>query len=151
MPLLPISHHRQRQQADCLAACAAIIFDYWHIPVDYDRLIQTLQIGQAGAPFRNLRNLERFGVAVKIRQGQIETLRTLIEQELPPVVFVATQELSYWREATNHALIVVGFENDLIYVNDPSLTDAPRSITVAEFDLAWLEMDEFYALIEPKD
>ena len=150
MPLLPISLHRQRRQADCLAACAAMLLDYWQIPASYDSLVQVLQIGQAGAPFRNLGNLERLGVSVRIEQGQLETLRALIENDQPPIVFVTTQELSYWSEATNHALVVAGLDDDFIYVNDPSLPDAPQIIDLAEFDLAWLEMDEFYALIQPK-
>lgn len=28
MTLLPVSHRRQQQQADCLAACAAMALDY---------------------------------------------------------------------------------------------------------------------------
>ena len=149
MPLRPISHHRQRQQADCLAACAAMLLDYWQIPTPYDNLIELLQIGEAGAPFRNLIHLEGLGLSVHIEQGQIDTLRSVLEQGRPPIVFVATQELPHWSEATNHALVVVGIEDDLIRVHDPSQPDAPQAIALAEFDLAWLEMDEFYALIEP--
>ncbi len=52
-------------------------------------------------------------------------------------------ELSYWRESTCHAVVVVGFEGDLIYLNDPAFAEAPQVIPVAEFDLAWLELDQF--------
>ena len=47
MPWLPISHQRQRQMADCLAACAATVLVYWQQPVAYDDLRKLLRIGHA--------------------------------------------------------------------------------------------------------
>jgi hypothetical protein len=37
-----------------------------------------------------------------------------------------------------------------IYLNEPNFSDAPKVVSLAEFDLAWFEMEEFYALIELK-
>ncbi len=39
MTLLPVSHRRQQQQADCLTACAAMVLDYQQRPIPYDRLL----------------------------------------------------------------------------------------------------------------
>jgi len=58
MPWLPISHQPQRQQADSLVPCAAMLLGYWQQPVAYDDLLKLFRIGPAGAPFRNLRYLE---------------------------------------------------------------------------------------------
>ena len=148
MPWLPISHYQQRWPADCLAACAAILLDYWQQPTEYDTLLKILRIGSAGAPFRNLQYLEALGVSVFIEQGSLATLRTLLAQELPPIVFVSTQELSYWTDAAQHAVVVAGIDDKQVYLNDPAFPDAPQTITIDEFMLAWLEMDEFYALVQ---
>ncbi len=150
MPLLPILHRQQRRQAECLAACAAMVLDYLQVSASYEMLVKRLQIGYAGAPFRNLRYLEALGVSVLIEQGQIETLRLCLAKQLPPIVFVATQMLSYWDQATQHAVVVVGIDDNSVYLNDPNFADAPKAVPLAEFDLAWLEMDEFYALIQTK-
>ena len=75
MRLLPISHLEQRQQADCLAACSAMLLDYLQVSIKYKKLVKRLRIGYGGAPFRNLHDLEAFGVSVEIKQGEIETLR----------------------------------------------------------------------------
>ena len=56
MSLLPIIHHQQRQQAECLVACAAMLLNYWQIEFTYQDLIKQLKVGYAGAPFRNLQN-----------------------------------------------------------------------------------------------
>lgn len=149
MPWLPISHQPQRQQADCLVACAAMLLDYWQQPVAYDDLLKLLRVGPAGAPFRNLRYLETVGVSVLIEQGNLDTLRSLLTRKLPPIVFVATQELSYWTEATQHAVVIAGMDDLHVHLYDPAFSDAPCTIPIDEFALSWLEMDEFYALIQP--
>ena len=148
MPLLPISHQQQRQPAECLAACAVMLLDYWQRPTDYDTLLKVLQIGYAGAPFRNLHYLEALGASVFIEQGQLETLRSLLARKLPPIIFVSTQDLSYWDEVTQHAVVVAGIDETHVYLHDPAFSDAPKTVTIDEFMLAWLEMDEFYALIQ---
>lgn len=125
-----------------------MVLAYQEVPASYERLIKRLRIGPAGAPFRNLCYLEKLGVSVLIEQGEVETLLSHLTQDNPPIVFVNTQELSYWSETTGHAVVVVGIEGDLIYLNDPALAEAPQVIPVAEFDLAWLELDQFYAILK---
>ena len=36
-----------------------------------------------------------------------------------------------------------------IYINDPAFARAPIAITHGDFDLAWLERDEYYAVLAP--
>jgi hypothetical protein len=38
--LLPVPHHLQRSDGDCLAACAAMVLAYLGVSVDYDRLLR---------------------------------------------------------------------------------------------------------------
>jgi hypothetical protein len=38
MNLLPISHRQQIQQADCLAACAAMVLDYRYAVIGLDEI-----------------------------------------------------------------------------------------------------------------
>ncbi|HID52386.1 MAG TPA: hypothetical protein EYP41_10150 [Anaerolineae bacterium] len=61
MKLLPVSHHPQQRQADCLVACAWMVLAYQQQPVPYNRLLTLLRIGAAGAPYRNLYYLESMG------------------------------------------------------------------------------------------
>lgn len=43
--------------------------------------------------------------------------------------------------------MVIGIGDEFIEVNDPAFDDAPITIPIAEFDLAWLEMNEFFAIL----
>ena len=40
--LLPVPHHKQREGADCLAACAAMVLSYLGLSVAYERLLKLL-------------------------------------------------------------------------------------------------------------
>lgn len=148
MSLLAVSHRRQLEQADCLAACAAMLLDYLQLPVDYARLLQLLGIRSYGAAFSNLRRLEEIGVSVTIEKGSIAKLRRMLDQDLPIIVAVNTGSLTYWTDDTAHALVVVGIEQETILVNDPEFEQAPKAVPLDEFLLAWLEQDYRQALIQ---
>src|SRR3972149_1952021 len=120
MPLLPVSHLEQQRPGDCLAACAAMVLDFLAVQADFQSLIRVLRIQPHGASFRNLEYLEALGVSVLIEPGELATLRAHLERGLPPIAFVATRQLSYWKEATGHAVVVVGIEGTQIYLNDPA-------------------------------
>lgn len=147
MQLLPVLHRRQKQQADCLAACAAMVLDYLHVPIPYERLVRLLQVDAIGTPFRNLRQLQQLGLSIHIGAGSVQSLRDRLEEGLPSIVAVDTAQLSYWDEATDHAIVVVGMDEQQVYVNDPDGADAPQSISLAAFELAWLEKDYLCAVV----
>lgn len=148
MILLPISHRRQKRQADCLAACAAMVLDYLQIPIDYDNLTRLLGVDAIGTPFRRLQNLEKLGLNIHIGEGSVATLRTYLEAGLPSIVAVNTGELPYWEETADHAIVVVGLDNEQAYLNDPDTSTAPQPVSIPDFELAWLEKDYLFAVIQ---
>ena len=148
MSLLAVSHRRQLQQADCLGACAAMLFGYLHLPIDYARLVQLLGIRSIGAAFLNLRRLEESGVSVVIEKGSIAKLHRALDQGSPVIVAVNTGPLTYWIDDTAHALVVVGIEQETVLVNDPEFEQSPQAVPLDEFLLAWLEQDYRQSLIQ---
>jgi len=117
MTLLPVSHYQQQQQSDCLVACTFMVLDYLQVPINYQRLEKLLRAMSGGTPFRNLRYIESIGLSVLIEDGNIETLRRHLVSGLPPIVALNSgQLLSYWPEQTDHAVVVLGIENNLIYL-----------------------------------
>lgn len=149
MSLLAVSHWKQRRQADCLVACAAMVLEYLQVPASYDRLTRLLRTMPIGTFFRNLRYLEAaLGLSVTVGYGDLQILETHLETGLPIIVSVNTKMLSYWNnQETIHALVVIGMDEEQIYVNDPAYADASKAIPLAEFELAWLEEKELYAVI----
>jgi len=95
-----------QQEADCLAACAAMVLDH------------------------------------------LGHLETIIDDDQPVIVLVRTGELPYWQGVdTFHSVVIVGYDQMHVFVNDPYFGDAPQMVARADFLLAWLEMGYRYAAI----
>jgi len=155
--LLPVSHVQQQQQADCLAACAAMILQYLQIPFAYERLRRWLGTTEGGAAFVHLEQLRVLGLSVHIRRNDdISALLVHLETWLPIIVAVETWALPYWQSRldiddsereTDHAVVVVGLVDDTVYLNDPSFAEVPQTVTVDAFLAAWAGFAYLYAVI----
>lgn len=125
-----------------------MILAYLNKPVSYEQLLALLNIQWFGAPFNNILNLEKAGVRVLYRQGALDDLRKHLADGEPVITAIFTGELPYSDEATNHAVVVVGIDGHYVYINDPAITEAPIPVPKGDFDLAWLERNEWYAVIK---
>lgn len=145
---LPVPHRTQRHKADCLVACVAMVLDYLEKPIDYERLTGLLDIEpDIGGQASNVRHLSVLGISVYYGTGTLDDLARYIAQDIPCIAFVNTANLSYWPEASRHAVVVVGWDAERVYLNDPFFEAAPQSISHLEFELAWEEFDNAYAVL----
>jgi len=146
--ILPVQHVQQQRLGECLAACAAMVLNYIGMPSAYGRLVKLLENapGVGVASFK-IRNLERIGVHVQYQRGTLEQLRNQLMAGHPCIVFVQTRELPYRNDDTAHAIVIVGFDEQNLFVDDPEYDVSPVSVSAGDFDFAWLEHDEKYAVI----
>lgn len=64
------------------------------------------------------------------------------------IVFVQVKELPIWRgQDFKHAVVVVGLDDEIIYLMDPALDSGPTPTPIGDFQLAWDEMDNFYVTL----
>lgn len=147
MPWLRVSHRQQRQQADCLAACAAMVLEYFGVSFRYEQLLPLLHIRSHGTTFSALRALTGLGVSVRIDSGEIANLQGYLIDGIPPIVFVNTGLLSYWTSQTGHALVVTGIDEQSVIVHDPAIREPNKHIPIVEFEMAWIEQDQRYAVV----
>jgi ABC-type bacteriocin/lantibiotic exporter with double-glycine peptidase domain len=124
-----------------------MVLDYLGEPVAYDRLVTLLGIEEFGAPLGNLRRLTRLGLHVTYGEANFSDLVHQLSLANPCVVAVSTAELPYWGQATDHAVVVVGLDDEAVYVNDPYFDDFPQRVPRDHFMLAWLERDHRLAVI----
>jgi hypothetical protein len=109
--------------------------------------VQIGHIEGVGTPAPNVTCLSVFGVdAQYFESGTLDNLRRGVETGAVIIVFVRTGELPYWDRDTPHALVIVGIEADIIYVNDPAFEDAPIAMAIGDFMLAWDEFGNQYAI-----
>ncbi|MFZ4660092.1 MAG: cysteine peptidase family C39 domain-containing protein [Caldilineaceae bacterium] len=143
--------HRQQTQSDCLAVCASIVLDYLGIPCEYKRLLRILGTTSDGTPFSNLKRLaSTLDLSVSYDKNR-ETL-TIFEDHLsiglPIIVAVQTWPLPYWQQLnSDHAVVVVGLDQEEIFLYDPYFAAAPQVVDLDSFLTAWSERDFEYAVI----
>lgn len=149
---LSVPHKQQAQNGDCLAICVEMVLTYLGASFDSAQIAKTLRIQpNAGTPFPTIRELEKLSVLVGYRRnGSLETLYTLLRHGWPVIAAVDTGPLPYWDISTGHAVVVVGMESEHIFLNDPGMPDGPTRVLLGDFDLAWLEQDELYAVLAPQ-
>lgn len=145
--LLTVPHYQQQNDGDCLAACAAMVLAYLNVSVDYSQLLLLLKIKPFGAPARNIKSLEQLNLKTSYQYTDMVGLEELLNQGQPLIVFVRTNELPYWDYETDHAIVVIGFDESNVFANDPHFVDAPMTIPRGDFELAWLERDYYYATV----
>jgi predicted double-glycine peptidase len=120
-------------------------------PLPYNRLLKTLRVQPGvGAPFSNLQALARLNITVIDEQGTLLDLHRYLANGWPCIVPVKSGEMPYWENIdTNHAVVVVGIEPESVYLNDPAFANAPLQVRLGNFDLAWFEHGEHYAVLAP--
>lgn len=125
-----------------------MVLRYLGVTIPYQRLLRTLEtILDIGTPSFKVVNLQRLGFTVIYREGAFDELLQHLLAGHPCIVFVRTGQLPYRSDNINHAVVVVGMDEQNIYVNGPESAEAPIRVSRGDFDLAWLEHDEKYAVI----
>lgn len=115
--------------------------------VSQRRLNRMLELGSIGVPLSQIHRLSSLGIVVEVSAGTISSLKQSIDNRLPVIVFVVTGHLSYWPENIQHAMVVIGYDDNLVFLNDPAVANAPLSVPWDEFMLAWLEFDYACAVL----
>lgn len=125
-----------------------MILDYLQIPFSYNQLLKILQIDYYGSFFRNLQHLQSLGVYTQIGLGKVSIIESSLVSGLPIIAYVDTGELtSYWSESTNHAVVIIGIDDEQIILNDPFFELAPKQVPLDEFALAWEAQKGLFSIL----
>lgn len=148
--LLSVSHLQQRTEADCLPVCVEMVLAHLGRPVPYARLVELLDTRWFGTPAGNIERLEPLGIAVKVTDLFLSDIQHYLDEGLPVIAFVSTSDLPYWSEDTDHAVVVVGLDDETVYVNDPYFPQSPQRVPRPAFELAQLRFDHRCAVLRLK-
>jgi len=126
-----------------------MVLDYLGCSVPYPRLLSLLGARDFGTPAENVLRLAEAGVDIQVtlKHTDVRELLLHLQAGRPVIAFVNTGDLPYWVEAADHALVIVGVDGDVFYVNDPYFDQAPQSVSRPNFELAWLRFDNLCAVI----
>lgn len=148
-PNLPLSHKQQQDLGYCLPACAQMVLAYLGISRSQESLARMMGlVVPVGVPSSRIKNLASLKITVTYQQGTLEDIYYWLNQGVPVIVFLLMSELPHWRgQELQHAVVIVGLDNQNIYLMDPALETGPTPVPVGDFILAWDEMDNSYATL----
>ncbi|MDZ7291620.1 MAG: C39 family peptidase [candidate division KSB1 bacterium] len=128
MPNVFISkpHHKQQLDMSCLPACAKMLLDFIGNTIEEATLRELLETDHfGGTPALNILALNASLPEVKaeIHYWSFVDLQEYLEARRHPcIVAVGTNSLPQWKgKNCRHAVIVHGFDDKHIFLNDPFL------------------------------
>ena len=146
--LLKVEHRLQETDAGCLPACVQMVAQYLGVNFTQAELAALFESLPEGVPASRITRLQRRGFkVVYAADGELASLRQSIEQKLPPIVFLQTDTLPYWKIETAHTVVLLGLTDDEAYLNDPAFSESPQICSLAAFQTAWQEFENRYAVI----
>jgi uncharacterized protein YvpB len=124
-----------------------MILAYLGQPKPYETLTKVLGTRWFGTPVDNILQLDQLGIQVVIEEMTLEEISSYLEQGLPVMAFINTADLPYWNVSSDHVVVVIGMDEQWIYVNDPYFPQAPQQVSQTSFELAQLRFDNRCAVV----
>ncbi|MBV7326925.1 C39 family peptidase [Chloroflexi bacterium TSY] len=149
MLLNNFNHWQQRHEDDCLVACCKMVLSYLGIEKSESWLWQLLSSGDV-TPFPHVKILaDELGLNIEYGYGRddLTLFAPYLETGLPVIVSVDADRSDEWPYVDNHAVVVVGFDDTHVYVNDPALSDTPLAVDIDLFLLEWSNRGYQYAVL----
>lgn len=149
--LLPVPFYPQNSDGHCLAACIQMVFEYWGILLDQERIAELLGVEPGvGVPAGRIMRFGHPRFQIVYDSGDWDTVIAYLDQATPLMAMIQAGELSHWQgETFQHAVVVVGYDDANVWLLDPAVQSGPIAASIDEFMLAWGEMDYRYAVMEP--
>jgi ABC-type bacteriocin/lantibiotic exporter with double-glycine peptidase domain len=119
-----------------------MVLAYQNRQMSEQELVKILGTRSIGTPISHVNKLQAYQYRVTFRSFSEAELKNCLLQGLPVIARVWTGMLTYWTEDTFHVVVVVGYDDEQLYLNDPAFATAPQSATWNSFLAAWAEYDE---------
>lgn len=136
-------HHKQERIFSCLPACTKMVLEFLGKSLEEKALRDLLGSDRKGTSALNgLRlNASLPEIKVEVHQSSLVHLQGYLKsRQIPCIVGVEVGHLPYWNKKDGlHALVVHGFDDEAIFVNDPYFTHEHFAVPIQDFLMAWSE------------
>ncbi len=148
--LLPVPHYKQVGARNCLPACACMVLSYLGQEISEAKLASRLGTTELGTPGNRLLRLSSSSLHVDFGPLTLPLIYDRLNDGTPIIILVRTLFLDYWQDDMAHAIVVVGYNDQHLLVNDPEFDKAPQQATPTGFLAAWGEFDYLSAIIRKR-
>jgi ABC-type bacteriocin/lantibiotic exporter with double-glycine peptidase domain len=147
---LHVPHFQQELEYSCVAACVRMVLAYHGDLRTEAELRALLDTRTTGTRAGNLMRLSGPTVEVGLRSSNLVELQSVLADQQPPIVFLATGALDYWSMDIFHTVVVVGLDAATVALHDPYFSAAPQTTALRAFEKAWARTGQFTAVIRPR-
>jgi len=133
-------HHKQEQTSSCIPACVKIMLEFFGIKLSESELRLKLKTKPSGTHIINIFTLndEPYGIYSTIEFWSLTQLKAYLEKsKLPCIVMLWTEYLNHWDSECLHSVVVHGFDDSHIIINDPNFTQKEFYVPFEDFLNAW--------------
>lgn len=134
------THYKQETAFSCIPACVRMVLEFHSIVMREAELRAKFKTKSYGTHIVNLLNLnhESYGIQTKIDFWSIAELKEFLQKfQTPCITLIRTEFLKHWESKCSHAVVVVGFDDEHIIVNDPYFDEKEFRIPFDDFTNAW--------------
>jgi len=118
-----------------------MVLSYLGREVSEAKLASRLGTTELGTPGRRLLRLGSRRLRVVYGPLTLPLVYDRLDAGTPVIALVRTLFLDYWQTDLAHAVVVVGYGDRHLFLNDPVFDDAPQRATPTGFLAAWGEFD----------
>lgn len=145
MPNVYIKKPRHKQEKDfsCIPACLKMVLEFFNKTVAEAELRTKLKTKPFGTHIINVLSLkEIYGIQATIEFWPLEELKAHLAKFKTPVIALDwTEYLAHWKQNCLHSVVVVGFNNEHVIINDPNFDEKEFLIPFDDFINAWQTND----------
>jgi ABC-type bacteriocin/lantibiotic exporter with double-glycine peptidase domain len=136
-------HYKQEKDFSCIPACLKMILEFFNKPVAESDLRKQLKTKPFGTHIINVVSLKEFyGIEAKIEFWSLEELKThLNSSRIPCIALVWTEYFAHWKQNCLHSVIVIGYSNEHVIINDPIFDEKEFLVPFDDFINAWQAND----------
>ena len=145
--LLPVPHFEQSRDGSCLPACVQMVLAFWGDEQTEATLARRLGTKEYGTPISNVVQLRDKGYDVMVGSLTKVGLESYLANGQPVIVRLWTAMLDHWDIITSHVVVMVGYDESAVFINDPAFSTAPQPVSWDAFLAAWAEYDETAVVI----
>ena len=127
-----------------------MVLEFFNKTVAEAELRTKLKTKPFGTHIINILSINQiYGIQAKIEFWSLEELKAhLAKFKTPVVALVWTEHLAHWKHGCLHSVVVVGFDNEHVIINDPNFDEKDFYIPFEDFINAWQANDGLAVIFE---
>ncbi|MDW7680863.1 MAG: cysteine peptidase family C39 domain-containing protein [bacterium] len=147
-------HYKQEIDSSCVPTCLRMMFEFFGIKVSESELRKKLKTKSFGTHVINIINItdEDYGIHTDIEFWSLTELKYYLKTfKRPCMVMLWTEHLTHWDIDCLHSVIVNGFDDNNVIINDPYFNQDEFHIPFEAFLKSWQLNDGLVILFHRSD